>query len=182
MSVVPDLEILFEMPTNITPAAKRSEYLVESHAVAYPPYEPPVTPTRCGIDQADLDEVVDGVNKVVELGPGGVALTELGELHPAPCAATVVGQEDGEAARREHLCGARVARQPAIGAMAFRPAVHHHDQRHTLVTIALEGVNEQSLELEAVARSPGDGLLAAQLDLVEPGVAAGQANRARTVK
>ncbi len=97
------------------------------------------------VHQAAGDQVVHGVHEVVELLARRVGLRGLGELDAAPGGAPVVGVEDREAARRQHLAGTRVVGQPAVGEVGLGPAVDDHHQRHPGPLGPLQRVDQEAL-------------------------------------
>ncbi len=130
-------------------------------------------PTFALSDEAGGDEVIDGVDQVVELLAGRIALAELRERDAAARAAAVVRVEDGEAARGRHLAGQRVSREPAVGDVRLGPAVHVEDQRHARLWL-VERPDEDALQLQAVARLVRDDFLRRHALALEPRVAVRQ--------
>ena len=88
-----------------------------------------MTPDPGPVGQARGDEVVNGVDQVVELLAGRVALAELRERDAPAGAPPVVGQEDRDPPRRQDLAGHRVAGHPAVPDVGLGPAVDVEDQR-----------------------------------------------------
>ena len=119
-----------------------------------------------------VDEMIDGVDEVVELLAGRIALAQLRERDAAAGAAAVVRIEDGEAARGRDLAGRGVAGQPAVGDVRLRSAVDVQDQRRALFRV--ERPDEDALQLQPVARLVLDDLLRRKPLAPQPGVAGRQ--------
>ena len=169
MSVVPNLEIWSEMPTNMTLAAKCSVSAVAHQAEAKPPYEPPVTPTLSSSTSPVETRYFDAVDQVVELTPGVVGLVELRVLDASAGRATVVRVEDRVALGGGELARRRIAGHPAVRVVRLGAAVDDDDQR--MVATFLERPYQNPLHLETVAGAVGDRLLLRQVEIGEPRVA-----------
>ena len=94
VSCAPSLEILSEIPTNMTPAANRSEVTSGAPGRRVTAVGTTGHADLRSIDEAGIDEVVDRVDQVVELLARRVALAQLREGHASASAPPIIGQED----------------------------------------------------------------------------------------
>ena len=70
-----------------------------------------------------------GVDQIVELGTGIVALAQLAEGDATAGAAAIVGEETDKALGGSQLRRVGVAADPAVGDMGLGATVDEHDQR-----------------------------------------------------
>ncbi|MFM1945343.1 MAG: hypothetical protein RI897_4325 [Verrucomicrobiota bacterium] len=108
-----------------------------------------------GIDELEVDEVLDGIDEVIEFGAGVVALAEFREFHAASGAAAVVRVKDCESLGCGDLAEARVGGDPSVGLVGFGAAVDGEDEGVALTGffvvslsrgIVVEGVDEDAFE------------------------------------
>ena len=107
----------------------------------------------------DVDDIVEFFVRII-------VLVELGKIDATAGAAAIIRVDNSLSFRRHGLSRSAVVRHPAIGVMRFRAAMHK-DNQWIATSFLLKRMDQNGLELQAVARGIGNRLLFCQLALTE---------------